>query len=185
MEKKVILFFFLTYFQLVFSYTCKCSYNDKPFEYCCYDEIIEVDVVSSSDNMRNLEFLYNLIAQTEMFLSDSYLDNFKEYEEIQRIINSVEYGDRKLLEYEGGIYKRIIDSKNLSTEQKNQLQFLRISKKKYHLHLESYGKINDDLGEFKELFVLVDKDTVLIELHKKQLLALIETRIKDLSMEEF
>src|SRR5437868_1577332 len=63
---KIILFLVLTYFSFVFSYTYKYKYNNKPFEYCCYDDIIEVEIALLV-NVKNLVLFNNLFIKLDFF----------------------------------------------------------------------------------------------------------------------
>src|SRR5437016_515398 len=91
-KMKIILFLVLTYFSLVFSYTCKCKYNNNPFEYCCYDEIKEAEIISSNNN-KNLAFLYDLIIKTELFFKNVKIEQSSEYAEIEKLINNIVYSN--------------------------------------------------------------------------------------------
>ena len=74
----------------VFLYTCKYKYNNQLFEYCCYDEIVETEIVSS-DNNKNLAFLYDLITKTEMFFKNIKIEQLSEYARIEKVINTLPY----------------------------------------------------------------------------------------------
>ena len=180
---KIILFLVLTYFSFVFSYTCKCKYNNKPFEYCCYDEIKEAEIISS-DNNKNLAFLYDLIIKTELFFKNVKIERSSEYAEIEKLINNMVYTQRELVGFEKPIYERVKDSKLLTSDEKVKLQILRLSKNLYFEFLDDYGKRDNHLQGLIDLWEVVNKDKILVDLHRRQLVNMIEKKIKELEIEE-
>ncbi|CAG8688194.1 11024_t:CDS:1, partial [Scutellospora calospora] len=92
--------------------------------YCCYDEIIETKIVSS-DNDKNLAFLYDLMIKTEIFFKNTKIIRSSEYSEIEKLINNAIYSNRKIVDIEREIYNRIIDSNSLNNDEKIKLQSLR------------------------------------------------------------
>jgi hypothetical protein len=186
MKFKIILLYIFIYVNFVFSYICKCKYNDNPFEYCCYEEVKEVQYFSSLNNDKNLAFLYNLILITN-FIKDPEAEpepNPKsDYEEIEKSINGIIYNVKELLELNGQIHNRIIDSKLLNVDEKLKLQNLRISKKGYFDYIDEYGKVSDNLQDILLLRKNIESDRVLVDLHKNQILEILDRRINILQRE--
>jgi hypothetical protein len=175
----------LIYINFVFSYICKCKYNNKPFEYCCYEEIKEIQDISSLNNDRNLAFLYNLILITKIFVKDPEpVPNLvSDYAEIEKSINNIIYNVKELLELDGQIHNRIINSKLLNVDEKLKLQNLRISKKGYFDYIDEYGKISDNLQNMLLLRKNIESDRVLVDLHKNQIFEILDRRINVLQRE--
>ena len=100
------------------------------------------------------------------------------------MINNVMYSDKESVEIDKLFYNSIKDLKLLSNEEKIKLQALRFSKNIYFRFLDDYGKVDTYLQGLIDLQKEIDGEKALDNIHRTQLINIIEKKKQDLEMEE-